>query len=245
MKLGLIGYGRMGKMVEELAIARNHEIVSIIDIDRNEKISDKAECYIDFTIPDSLAQHIPVLCEAKIPLVTGTTGWNDRKTEYTRLFVENENVGIWASNFSLGVNIFWKMLADSMKTIQNFESQYDIFLHEFHHKSKIDAPSGTALTTADIVLKGSNVKKTIQIDTLQRKIKADELHVTSTRGGSVPGTHSVFFDSDFDSIEIKHTARSREGFAQGAILAAENIHKLKCGFFEFTEIFDELLIFEQ
>lgn len=240
MKLGLIGYGRMGKMVEKIALDRNHEITSIIDLNYKEIITGDVDCYIDFSIPEALELNLPVLCEIGVPVVIGTTGWQQKKETFEQLFAESKNTGVWSSNFSLGVNLFWKIIEQAVSKMNHFANEYDIFIHEFHHKDKIDAPSGTALKMADIVLKGSSSKDALITDAIQRKIKPDELHVSSTRGGAVPGTHSLFFDSIFDTIEIKHTARTREGFALGAVLAAENTQKLDSGLFEFSQTFEKI-----
>ena len=241
MKLGIIGYGRMGRIVEQIAKQRGHEIVSIIDTDRNEKIDNKVECYIDFSVPDALGKNINILCDLKVPVVIGVTGWNNKIEEYTQLFNNKHNIGIWSGNYSLGVNLYWKVIRQAAETFDKFANEYDIMIHEFHHKNKIDSPSGTALQTAKIILDKSSVKDAIVTETLQRKRKDNELHVTSTRGGSIPGTHTVIFDSSFDTVEITHTARSREGFALGAVIAAEKINGLKKGLHNFSEIFDTII----
>ena len=241
MKLGIIGYGRMGKIVEQIAKQRGHEIVSIIDIDRDEKIGKHAECYIDFSVPEALDKNIKSLCDLQIPVVIGATGWNNKLPEYTQLFNSKHNTGIWSGNYSLGVNLYWKVIRQATETFDKFAKEYDIMIHEFHHKNKIDSPSGTALQTAKIILDKSSVKDAIITETLQRKRKDNELHVTSTRGGAIPGTHTVIFDSNFDTIEITHTARSREGFALGSVIAAEKIKVLKQGLHSFSDIFESII----
>ena len=241
MKLGIIGYGRMGRIIEQIAIQRGHEIVSIIDIGRNEKIGNHAECYIDFSVPEALEINIEILCDLQVPVVIGVTGWNNKIEEYAKLFNSKGNIGIWCGNYSLGVNLYWKVIKQTAETFDKFANEYDIMIHEFHHKNKIDSPSGTAIQTAKIILDKSSVKDAIITETLQRKRKDNELHVTATRGGSIPGTHTVIFDSNFDTVEINHTARSREGFALGAVIAAEKINELKKGLHNFSEIFDSII----
>jgi 4-hydroxy-tetrahydrodipicolinate reductase len=241
MKIGIIGYGRMGKTVESVAKLRGHEIVSIIDIDRNEKIGSNADCYIDFSVPEALEKNLPILCDIKIPAVIGVTGWNKRLDEYAKIFAVKGNKGIWSGNYSLGVNLYWKVIRQAAETFDKFAKEYDVMVHEFHHKNKIDSPSGTAIQTAKIILEKSSVKDTIITETLQRKRKDNELHVTSTRGGLIPGTHNVIFDSSFDTVEITHTARTREGFALGSVIAAEKINTLAPGLYNFSEIFDSII----
>jgi len=234
MKIGIIGYGRMGKLVEIKAKAAGHEVVSIIDINRNETITDSVDCYIDFTTAAALKEYVPVLCEKQIPLVTGTTGWYKDLTTYKQMFRDSGNTGIWSSNFSVGVNLFWEIVKHTTQLLNRFSEEYDVMIHEYHHRNKADSPSGTALSTAKIVLENFRKKNTIITNSLDRKITDNELHVSSTRGGHFAGTHSLIFDSLADSIEIKHTAHNREGFAIGAIMAAEQIKNLDSGLHEFT-----------
>ncbi len=241
MKLGIIGYGRMGKIIEQIALKRGHEIVSIIDIDRSETFSEKVDCYIDFSVPAALEKNAQALCNLKVPVVIGVTGWYEKMEHYKWLFDKSENKGIWSGNFSLGVNLYWKVIRNATSVFDAFAKEYDILLHEFHHKNKADSPSGTALQTANIIVEQSSTKDTIVSETLQRKRKDNELHVSSARGGAIPGTHSVIYDSDFDTIEITHTARTREGFALGAVVAAEKILTLSAGLHNFSEIFDSII----
>jgi len=240
MKLGIIGYGRMGKLIEQLAKSRGHDIVSIIDVDSKEEVNKNVDCYIDFSVVDALDEHIPIICKMKIPMVIGVTGWNNKLENYKDFFLTNENVGIWGGNFSLGVNLFWKVINQSTQIFDKFSNEYDILVHEFHHKNKIDSPSGTAIQTAQIVMNNSSVKDSMVTNKLDRKRNDNEIHVSSSRGGSIPGTHTVMFDSNYDTIEIVHTARSREGFAFGAIIAAEKINTLPPGLHNFSEIFDSI-----
>ncbi len=240
MRLGIIGYGRMGNIVEAVAKQRNHQIVTTIDDGADNEIKQDVDCYIDFSISEAIYKNLPRICESKVPVVIGTTGWLSKKEEFSELFQKHQNTGIWGGNFSLGVNLYWKVVREAASVFDKFAKDYDVMIHEFHHRNKIDSPSGTALQTAEIIIEQSSVKEQIVTEALQRRRKANEIHVTSTRGGSVPGTHNLIYDSLFDSIEIKHTARTREGFALGAVLAAEKIGMLNPGLYNFTEIFDEI-----
>lgn len=238
MKLGISGYGRMGKLIARMAEERGHEIVHILD--KPEDGIQPAEAYIDFSLASALHENLPAFCQQQIPLVIGTTGWQEQQKDYTALFEKHQNTGIWSGNFSLGVNLFWQAVGQTAAQFASFSEEYDPMIHEFHHKHKIDSPSGTALKTAHFLMEAFPKKKRIVTQALQRGIESDELHVSSTRGGTIPGTHSVLFDSLFDTIEIKHTARSREGFALGAILAAEKIHELPSGLHDFSALFNQL-----
>ncbi len=239
MKIGIIGYGTMGKAIEKIAKQRNHEVVSIID--SGDSAFDKAvDCYIDFSTANALSENIKQVCALQIPLVIGTTGWRSNFEKYKNLFIQYNNKGIWGSNFSLGVNIFMSIIEDASKKFSQFSDTYDVFLHEFHHKNKMDSPSGTALKIASLVKDNFKAKSDIQTEKLDRKVKAEELHVTSTRGGYVPGTHQVIFDSASDSIELIDRARNREGFALGSVIAAENIAQAPMGLSDFYDIFKQV-----
>lgn len=238
MKLGISGYGRMGKLIARLAEERGHQVVHICD--KPEDGIRPADAYIDFSLAEALHKNLPAFCAQQIPLVIGTTGWQEQRESYQKQFIEHQNRGIWSGNFSLGVNLFWQVVRQAGGQFAEFAAEYDAMLHEFHHNKKVDSPSGTALKTAELLLETLPHKQHIVTEALQRQIEEDELHVSSTRGGAIPGTHTVLFDSLFDTIEIKHTARSREGFALGAVLAAEKIHTLPVGLHEFSERFAAL-----
>jgi len=229
MKLAIIGYGKMGKMVEHIAASQGHEITAIVDpyaqADKNIAKSieqanlNSADAAIEFSRPDEAVNNITALAQKKIPTVTGTTGWLKHMDEVKKA-VENAGCSLlWSSNFSIGVNLFYRMAWYASGLINNFP-QYDIGGFETHHNKKLDSPSGTAKTLAEGVLSRIDRKKKIVWETLDRKPEDDEIHFTSLRMGSVPGIHSLFFDSSADTIEITHTARSREGFASGAVTAA-------------------------
>jgi 4-hydroxy-tetrahydrodipicolinate reductase len=178
-----------------------------------------ADVVIEFTRPDAAPDNLLFLAKEKIPTVTGSTGWHDRLPEVSRAVTDSGACLLWSSNFSLGVNIFFRLAAHAAALFDPF-AEYDAGGFESHHNKKADSPSGTAKTLVESVLANMTRKKKAVYEMLERPPAADELHYASVRVGSVPGTHSLFFDSAADTIEITHTARSREGFASGAILAA-------------------------
>lgn len=234
MHLALIGYGKMGKEINSLAKNRNITIKSIIDpiepAATHKKISLEAlkniDVAIDFTHPSVVFENIEKIAACKVNLVVGTTGWLDKLGEVQDIVEINQTGLIYSSNFSIGVNLFWKILERACELFNQFE-EYDVFGSEFHHAKKADAPSGTAKSCADIILKNFPRKKNLITHALDRPIQPEELNFTATRGGAVPGTHSVYFDSAIDTVEITHAARNRQGFAAGALACAEWIYGKK------------------
>jgi 4-hydroxy-tetrahydrodipicolinate reductase len=233
MKIALIGYGKMGKMIEQIACAKGHTITAIIDANVKETSCpaplyktieeanlEDADAAIEFSVPEAAADNIIALAQKKLPVVTGTTGWHDRMDEVTRAVEKAESSLLWAANFSIGVNLFYRTAWFAAELFNKFP-EYDTGGFEAHHNKKLDSPSGTAKTLAEGTLSRIDRKKKIVWETMNRKPEEDELHFPSLRLGSVPGQHSLFFDSTADTIEITHTARSREGFASGAVRAAE------------------------
>jgi 4-hydroxy-tetrahydrodipicolinate reductase len=229
MKIALIGYGKMGKMIEQIAISAGNEIAAIIDPAAEgknivksigEANLDSADIAIEFSQPSQAVNNIIALTQKKIPVVTGTTGWLDRMDEVEKAVKSSGSSLLWASNFSIGVNLFYRIAWYAALLADNFP-EYDVGGFEAHHNKKLDSPSGTAKTLAQGVLSRTGRKKKIVWETLDRKPLDEELHFPSLRLGSIPGTHSLFFDSTADTIEITHTARSREGFASGALRAAK------------------------
>ena len=228
MKLAIVGYGRMGKLIHKVAEERQMQIKSIIDPLFPEvafsKINDDSMKDVDvcicFTQPDEALNNIKDICRFKKQIVIGTTGWTDNIPEVKQL-VHQAGIGlVYSSNFSIGVNIFFKLIEQAGQIMNQFDV-YDILCYETHHNKKVDSPSGTAATIARILMNTVERKKKLVTEKLNRKIAEDELHFASIRGGHIPGTHSVLFDSEFDTIELKHTARNRVGFATGAVIAAE------------------------
>lgn len=234
MNITLIGYGKMGHEIASLAQSQNMTIVSIIDPHHPQathknidpESTKNTDVCIDFSNPEAVINNINACADLKKNIVIGTTGWY-AKLSTAKEIVEKSNIGtIYASNFSLGVNIFYKIIENAAK-IMNSINEYDVFAHEWHHKGKKDSPSGTALTLGNILIKNLDRKKTLVTDKLDRTPLPAELHLSSTRGGSIPGTHAVYFDSDADTIELKHTARNRQGFALGALKCAQWIYGKK------------------
>lgn len=238
LKIALVGYGSMGKEIEKLTQDKDIQITDIFDIDNPIKDGDYSVA-IEFTQPDSVMQNIEKLANLKKNIVLGTTGWYGEEYLIKEIVKANDIGLVWASNFSIGMQLFFQIIEHASKLINSIED-YDIFMHEFHHKRKKDSPSGTAETISQILLNNINRKKKAQYKTSERKINPEQLHVTSTRGGEVPGTHSVYLDSIADTIELTHRARNRSGFALGAIKAAELIDGKK-GFFKFDDLLQEII----
>jgi len=226
MRIALIGYGKMGKEIEAAAIAAGDTIVEKYDIDRPVDAASlkDAEVCIEFSTPQTVVPNIQLALKAQKDIVVGTTGWYDQLPELTRTVV---NSGLlYSANFSVGVNLYFRMVAAVAELMRN-APDYDVYVHELHHRQKADSPSGTALRVAEILMKRVGRKKTIATQRMDGKISPDALHVTSTRVGTFAGTHTVGFDSEADLIEITHTARSRRGFALGALRAAHWLHGRK------------------
>lgn len=221
MKIALIGYGKMGKTIYQLAQAAGHEVILRIDVHNSQDLQaaslSQADVAIEFTRPESAFNNIVTCLENGVPVVCGTTGWLDRLEEANQLVEKYQGGLFYASNYSIGVNIFFavnKFLAKMMKRYR----QYEISMEEIHHTEKLDAPSGTAITLAEGILSEIDRKKSW---TNQATDQADELPIISKRIDKVPGTHQISYDSSVDNITITHTAHSREGFARGALAAAE------------------------
>lgn len=230
MKIALVGYGKMGKIIDEIATQRNHEIVAKLNESPNSENLNNADVVIEFSNPEVAFNNIKTCLENKIPVICGTTGWLDQKPEIEKIAAENNTSFLYGSNFSLGVNLFFALnekLADLMK---NFPD-YNIQLEEIHHIHKKDAPSGTAISLAEGIIKNDNRFEGWKLDETRDK----ELGIFAIREDEVPGTHSVFYKSPVDEIEIKHTAYSRNGFALGAVIAAEWIQG-KTGNFSMKDV---------
>lgn len=221
MKIALIGYGKMGKTIEQLALEKGYEIVLKVDFENAETWTndelEQADVAIEFTRPESAIKNIARCFECGVPVVSGTTGWVEKMEEVKDACKKMDGGFFYASNFSVGVNLFFqlnKILAQMMKAYDS----YDISLEEIHHIQKLDAPSGTAITLAEGLLQQISRKSKWVKESANQE---NELPIFSKRIENVPGTHSINYDSEIDSIEIKHTAHSRLGFAKGALMAAE------------------------
>lgn len=229
MKIALLGYGRMGKEIEKIALQRGHEIV-IKSTGENTYDINEADVAIDFSVPASAYSNISNCINNNIPVVSGTTGWLDKYNEIVDLCNEKGGAFIYASNFSLGVNVFFelnKQLAKMMSTLE----QYNITIEEIHHTQKLDAPSGTAITLAEGIIENTN-KKAWELD---EKTSEENIPITAIRTPDVPGTHTVTYSSEVDTIDIKHTAHNRQGFALGAVIAAEWLHN-KTGVYTMIDV---------
>jgi 4-hydroxy-tetrahydrodipicolinate reductase len=218
MKIILLGYGKMGRTIERVAINRGHEISARIDIDNQNDFDDaEGDVAIEFSHPDAAFSNISRCLVRKLPIVCGTTGWLKRKSEIEDLCNKVNGTFFYASNYSLGVNLFFKINEYLAKMMNGFP-EYEILMDEIHHMEKKDAPSGTAISLAEGILKNVTRKKSW---VSKKTTKADEIYIGSFRIDQVPGTHIVKYESPVDDIEIKHTAHSRDGFALGAVQVAE------------------------
>ena len=215
MKIALLGYGKMGKVIERIALERGHKIVLKKDHDSSFEGLENADVAIDFSVPDSAVENISECFNKDIPVISGTTGWLADYPKMVELCNAKNGSFIYGSNFSLGVNVFFELNEYLAKMMANLK-QYNVSMEEIHHTQKLDAPSGTAITLAEGVIKHTDYANW----TLETPI-SNEIHIEAKRIENIPGTHSIFYDSEVDQIEIKHTAHSREGFALGAVIAAE------------------------
>jgi len=247
MKIALLGYGKMGKIIEKMATDRKHEIVLKIDYDNMHELTaenlQKADVAIEFTTPSSVLANIQHCFAAGVPIVVGTTGWYDALPQVKQQCEDEGSTLLYATNFSIGVNIFFHINKVLAKLMNNYP-YYEVQVEEIHHTQKLDSPSGTAITIAEGIIENTDAKKqwvNVLIaddnNAVDDNIKADELLIESHRIDSVPGTHTVIYDSEVDTIELKHTAHNRSGFALGAVLAAEWL-KDKKGFHSVNDMFN-------
>ena len=238
INLALIGYGKMGKMIESITEPDDFNIVGIYDIANPpiDHLKDKPEVVIEFTEPRSVIDNIKFLAEKKINVVCGTTGWYD-KIDEVKDIIENNGTGfIYASNFSVGVNLFFQVVNYAAKLMDNYP-QYGISVDETHHTQKLDKPSGTAIRIAEYLLKNIERKEKFVSDS--GNPASNEINIVSHRIENIVGNHKVILDSESDTITLEHNAKSRRGFAEGALLAAKFIHGKK-GFYKFEDIFKNL-----
>ena len=219
----------MGKMIEQIAQDRGHSIVAKIDDPSQDVNYDSMDVAIDFSTPEAAFDNITNCFRNKVPVISGTTGWLDNYSEAIKICEDNKSAFIYASNFSLGVNIFFELNRHLAKMMSELE-QYKVSMEEIHHTQKLDAPSGTAITLAEGIIENSPYKKW-ELDKSGDKI----IPIKSIREGTVPGTHSIAYDSPVDRIEIKHEAHNREGFALGAVIASEWIQE-KVGIFSMKDV---------
>ncbi len=229
MKIALFGYGKMGKTIERLAIERGHEVVARIDHEHNDDFTN-ADVAIDFSIPAAAFKNISNCIQHDLPIVSGTTGWLDQYHEVVALCKEHNGAFIYASNFSLGVNLFFELNKTLAKMMAPF-TDYQIQMEEIHHIQKLDAPSGTAISLAEGIIDQSS-KTNWSLDVTN---DPNSVPIVAKRIENVPGTHRVVYDASVDQIEIKHTAKNRDGFALGALVAAEWLQNKK-GIFTMKDV---------
>lgn len=244
MKVALLGYGKMGQIIERFALERGHEVVLKINADNLDDLNKanlfKADVAIDFSAPDAAISNIYACFEANLPIVVGTTGWYGQLQEVKDQCLSSNNTLLYGSNFSIGVNIFFHVNKVLAKLMSNFPA-YDVQVEEIHHTQKLDSPSGTAMTIAEGIIEELD-GKTEWVNELvgspfEDVIKKEQVLIESHRIENVPGTHTVVYSSEVDDIELKHTAHSRAGFALGAIVAAEWLQN-KQGFYNIADIFN-------
>ena len=238
IELAIVGYGKMGKMIESLASSEKFHISGIYDVINPPEthLKDKADVAIEFSAPSEVLKNIEFLASKGINVVCGTTGWYDKASEVEAI-INRYNTGfIYASNFSVGVNLFFSMVKDAAKVMNKF-AEYGVTVTETHHTQKLDKPSGTGIRTAEYLIENLENKKSYVSDS--EKAAADEINIISHRIENVVGVHEVKFDSEADSITLTHSAKSRRGFAEGALLAAEFINNKK-GFYKFEDVFGKI-----
>lgn len=237
MQIALIGYGKMGKIIEEVALQKGHRIILRISIENTEDFiaerMKEAEVAIEFTAPDSAYDNVKKCIDFGVPVVSGSTGWNDKLPHIKKYCMEKRGSFLHASNFSIGVNIFFE-INTLLAKLMDEQKDYDVSITEIHHTQKIDTPSGTAVTLGEQILQELERKKKITNSPAQ---KGEELSIRSTRIDPAPGTHQVKYTSPVDDIEIIHTAHNRTGFAAGAVLAAEFIYN-KRGIFSMKDVLE-------
>jgi 4-hydroxy-tetrahydrodipicolinate reductase len=221
MNIALLGYGKMGKVIEKVAQSRGHNIVARIDVDNRQEFENlsasQIDAVIEFSHPSSAFQNVKSCLEKGVPVVCGTTGWLEQKPEIETLTLEKGGAFFWSSNYSIGVNLFFE-LNKKLAQLMSPQKQYSVSTTEIHHTEKKDSPSGTAITLAEGIIQNSAGKE----KWINNEIPAEnEVAIWSAREGKVPGTHIVKYISDIDQIEISHVAHGREGFALGAVIATE------------------------
>lgn len=239
-KIAIVGYGAMGRVIEKLAKDKGYYITDIFDKDNaleNDADYD-FDVAIDFTYPDTVVNNIKILSEHGKSVVVGTTGWYNRRDEISDIVTKNETGLVWGSNFSVGVQMYFKIVKYASKLV-NFLDSYDVMVHEMHHKRKKDSPSGTAEIMAKIITSNIERKKGTEFNVINGDVDNSKLHVSSTRGGEITGLHTMYIDSLADSIELTHNAKNRTGFALGSLLAANWVQDKK-GFYSFSEILTDI-----
>ena len=247
LRLGLVGHGRMGRMVHTVAQERGHRVTAVIDPHApgatapalTPELAGQVDAVIDFSAPATARDNILFYGRSGIPAVVGTTGWYDQLSAIQAELAGQPAAIVWSGNFSIGVRLFTRLAAQAAALFAPF-ADYDALLHEFHHAGKADSPSGTALQLAEAVQSAWPRQPQLETGRLDRQRRPQELHLSSTRGGHIPGTHTLIFDSPADTVELTHRARTREGFAAGAVQAAEWLAGGRRGLFTLDELLDDV-----
>ncbi|MDC7235536.1 MAG: 4-hydroxy-tetrahydrodipicolinate reductase [Spirochaetales bacterium] len=249
MDVIITGYGRMGREIEKILLERGHRIVSRVDsggygdeLRVSKESLEAAEGVIEFALPSGLEDNTALYAEYGLKAVVGTTSWADKKETVLAPFKQSSGACLYGSNFSIGAHLFFRMSAAASRMINKIE-EYDVMLTEYHHNKKVDAPSGTALTAAQLVVENLDRKKEILPGNPPGAIKPEQLHVASVRGGHIPGIHTLTMDSPADTLEITHSARNRGGFALGAVMALEwlSADENRKGIFTVEDFISDLL----
>lgn len=230
MNIALVGYGKMGKTIDELATSRGHNVVAKLNEKPTLENLNNPDIVIEFSQPKEAFENIRFCLECKIPVVSGTTGWLDKKNEIDQIAKDNDTAFLYSSNFSLGVNLFFALNKKLAKLMNNFK-EYDIQMEEIHHIHKKDAPSGTAISLAEGIIENNSKFQSWKLN----ETEGTALGINAIREDEVPGTHSVYYCSQVDEIAIKHTAFNRNGFALGAVIAAEWL-RYKKGVFSMKDV---------
>ncbi len=245
LSIALVGTGQMGQAVESVARERGHSIASRFDADQPLPVDtmgvlDGADVAIDFSLPHTAKKHLRYYCESNQPAVVGTTGWYDA-LEQVATWVEDYNGSVlYAPNFSLGVALLVRALKGVLPLLDDLP-EYDAFVHEIHHTNKVDSPSGTAEMLGDTIIKGLRRKSHQEVEAQHGKIDPKAVHVSSTRAGTVFGEHTIGLDSAFDQVTVRHVAKGREGFAFGAVRAAEWLSEGRKGLFTLDDMLDDVI----
>jgi len=259
MRIAIVGYGKMGHIIRSVAENLGHTIAVTIDVASKDAdcivkkgdtelvaravASSNADGIIEFSHPSSVLANIEALLPLGLPIVVGTTGWSDKRDYVADLAKKCDGIIMHSANFSIGVNIFYRIVEEAAKLIKDFD-EYDTAIWEMHHNQKADSPSGTAMDIAKHIMAINPMKNELVVDAFHERPQSSQLHVSSTRAGAVPGTHTVFFDSTADTIELTHRARNRDGFAAGAVHSLEKLYEgiksgnLKKGYlYDMSDIF--------
>ena len=234
MKIAIIGYGKMGKVIEQVALERKHEILFKFDIDNQDQFTTenlkKVDVAIEFSTPDAAYNNVKKCLDANVPVVSGTTGWNDKLLELRDIAIRENKPFFYSANFSIGVNILFHLNKILAKIMNRFP-EYELSITEIHHVHKKDAPSGTAIKLAQDIIDHLDRKNSWTLGLAEK----DQIHISAIREDEIPGIHEITYDSQYDTISLKHSAKSRKGFALGAVLAAEFLVGKK-GFFTMEDL---------